>query len=731
MKFPVKLTQWYAKWQSIAKKHRVFRHWRIFAVLFILFLVAFYITILKDLPLPTKLKSRTIPQSSQVFDRNGVLLYTIYLQKNQTFIPLADIPKDVQHATIALEDKDFYKHGAIDIRGIIRAFIATVFRQELQGGSTITQQLVKNSLLTPERTITRKVKEVILSFATELLYSKDQIIEMYLNQVPYGGTSWGVEAAAQMYFGKPAKKLTLSESALIASLPEAPTTYSPQGSHPELAKKRQLEALKSMREQGYITKEQEKLAAKEPLKIKKVSNDIKAPHFVLYVKDLLEKKYGQQLVEEGGLKITTSLDYALQEYAQASVAAEVNKLKNQRVSNGSAIVTNPQTGEILAMVGSRDYFDTEIDGNVNVTLAKRQPGSSIKPINYAVGLIKGYTAATPFVDQKTCYPSIEGKEYCPVNYDGRWHGVVQMRQALGSSINIPAVKMLKANGIEAMIATASAMGITTFSEPDRYGLSLTLGGGEVTMTDMAEAYGVFANQGYKINLHPILKVVGKDGKVRETYKPPQSPIFGDKAIPPAVAYIISHILLDNGARELAFGPNSQLKIGTQPVSVKTGTTNDFKDNWTIGYTPDFVVAAWVGNNDNTPMGGLTSGVTGAAPIWRAIMVRLLEDKPASWPRMPGDVVGKQVCSTSGLLSPPEGTPDRCPTRFEYFVKGTEPKKVDPGRQKVLIDKATNDLAKEGQADNIEERNELVVTDPVGDRYCLTCPHPQPPEEEKH
>ncbi|MBI4079279.1 MAG: PBP1A family penicillin-binding protein [Candidatus Levybacteria bacterium] len=712
----------------LAKNHTVLFYWRIFAVFAILFLVAFYVAIIKDLPSPTRLSSAAIPQSSQVFDRNGVLLYTIYSQKNQTFVPISQIPKELQQATIAIEDKDFYKHGAIDLRGIVRSFLSNISGGQLQGGSTITQQLVKNSLLTPERTITRKIKEVMLAFVTELLYSKDQILEMYLNQVAYGGTAWGVEAAGQMYFGKPVERLTLAQSALIASLPEAPTTYSPFGSRPELAKKRQLLALAKMREQGYISKEQEEKAAKEGLGLKKVVNDIKAPHFVLYIRDILEQKYGHRLVEEGGLKVTTTLDLALQEYAQASVAAEIGKLKNQRVSNGASLVTNPATGEILAMIGSRDYFDKEIDGNVNVTLALRQPGSSIKPINYAVGLIKGYTAASPFADAKVCYPNISGKEYCPVNYDGKWHGVVQMRQALGNSINIPAVKMLKANSVEAMIATASAMGITTFKDPNRYGLSLTLGGGEVTMVDMAVAYGVFANQGYKIDLHPILKVVGRNGKLLEEYTPPKSPIFGKKVIPPQVAFIISHILMDNGAREAAFGSNSQLKIGNQPVSVKTGTTNDFRDNWTIGYTPQYVVAAWVGNNDNKPMGNLTSGVTGAAPIWRNIIEHLIELKPASYPRIPEDIVGKTICSTSGLLPPPDGTPDRCPTRFEYFIKGTEPKQVDPGRQKVFIDKTTNDLAKPGQTDNVEERNELVVTDVVGDMYCLTCPHPV--EEEK-
>ncbi len=702
---------------------RFLKHWKIGVILFIGGLL-FYVFILKDLPSPTRLSNTNIPQSTQIFDRNGTLLFTIYGERNQTFVPLSDTPKKLQEATIAVEDKDFYQHGPIDIRGMIRAAYSIIVHKQLQGGSTITQQLVKNSLLTQERTITRKIKEILLSFATELLYSKNRILELYLNQSPYGGPAWGVEAASQRYFGKHAKDLSLSESAIIAGLPESPTDLSPFGAHPELAKKRQEEILRKMEEQGYITKQQMDAAIRQQLVFQKVSDSIKAPHFVLYVKDLLVKKYGQESVEQGGLKVKTSLDLPLQDFTQATVASEVAKLKDYHVTNGASLVTNPATGEILAMAGSRDYFDSTIDGNVNVTDAFRQPGSSIKPINYATGLIKGLTAATPLIDQPTCYPNQGQKSYCPVNYDGKWHGAIQFRNALGNSINIPAVKVLKYNGLDAMIATASAMGITSFTNPDRYGLSLTLGGGEVTMLEMMQAYGVFANQGYLIHLHPILKVTDSHGKVLEEYKPPISPIFGKKVFSPGVPFIISQILSDNGAREMEFGPSSQLKIGNLIVAAKTGTTNDFRDNWTFGYTTSYVVGAWVGNNDNSPMGNLVSGVTGAAPIWHVVMVHLLENTKPEWPHQPTDVVGKIVCSTSGLLSPPDGTENRCPTRYEYFLKGTEPTKIDPGKQKVFIDKATNDLAKPGQTDNVEEREEVVVTDPLGDRYCMTCPHPE-------
>ena len=694
----------------------------ILAIVIFCFLL-FYFFILKDLPLPSKLASPYTPQSTQIFDRNQELLYTIYSKKNQTFIPLESIPKYMQQATIVIEDKDFYRHGAIDVRGIFRSLVAIIFRHQIQGGSTLTQQLVKNSLLTPERTILRKIKEVILSFATEAIYSKDKILEMYLNQSPYGGTSWGVEAGALTYFGKHAKNLDLAESALLAGLPSAPTTNSPFGSHPEYAKDRQEKILNKMYKEGYISAIQKENAIKKRLNFKKVSDRILAPHFVLYVKDLLVKKYGEELVQQGGLKVITSLDSNIQNFAQEVVSSEVDKLSSYHVTNGASLITNPATGEILAMVGSKNYFDTKIEGNVNVVLSLRQPGSAIKPINYAVGLMSKYTAATPFVDQKTCFPNPTGKDYCPVNYDGKWHGIVQMRYALGNSINIPAVKMLKLNGVEAMTATSSAMGITTFTDPDRYGLSLTLGGGDVTMLEMAQAFGVFANQGYKITLHPILKITKNDGKILGKYNPPKSPIFGKKILPSTVSFIISDILADNSARSIEFGENSALKIKDKIVSVKTGTTNDLRDNWTIGYTPSFVVATWVGNNDNSPMNNLASGITGAAPIWNKIMTYLLKDKPQEPVQRPVGVIQKKICSTSGLLPPPDNTPNACPTRFEYFIKGTEPARLDPGMQKAFIDKSTNNLAAPKQTDNVEERESLIVTDPTGDSYCLSCPQP--------
>lgn len=711
----------------LTARRYLLRYWKLLVVLVVLAVFS-YFYVLRDLPkLATLSSPSATAQSTKILDRNGKLLYNIYSSQNRTLIPLSEVSDYAKSATIAIEDKDFYKHGPLDPRGIIRALINIVFKQNLQGGSTITQQLVKTSLLSNERTIQRKVREIFLAFFAERFYSKDKILELYLSQVPYGGTAYGIEAASETYFGKKAKDLNLAESALLAGLPSAPTLYSPFGAHPELARKRQKEVLRRMVEDGYITPELAEAAQKQELGFSKRIVDIRAPHFVFYVKQLLLEKYGEKFVEETGLKVTTTLDLNLQEYAQATVSAEIARLTDLRVSNGAAMVVKPATGEILAMVGSKDYFDEANDGNVNVTLALRQPGSAIKPINYAAGLGKGIvTPATPFVDKPVCYPNVSGPPYCPVNYDGRFHGVVQLRFAMGNSYNIPAVKMLKINGVEDMIATASAMGITSFKDPSRYGLSLTLGGGEVSMLEMAQAFGVFANGGYKVDLTAILKVEDIHGKVLEEYKPPASPFFAKKVIPEAVAFLISHILSDNNARSAAFGTNSQLNIPGKTVAVKTGTTDDKRDNWTIGYTPSYLTAVWVGNNDNTPMHpSLSSGVTGAAPIFNLIMRSVLKDAPNEGFRKPDTVIDKTVCADYGTLAPEtaEGQPAPCPTRFEYFIKGFYDPKVRVERQITTIDKGTGALAREGQAENVEQKEETIIIDGTGDRFCTSCPLP--------
>lgn len=610
---------------------------------------------LQSLPNPQLLTQRDLEVSTKIMDRNGQLLYEIYVDQNRTPVKLEDIPLIVKQATLAIEDNDFYHHPGFSIRGILRATSnLIVHREVLGGGSTITQQLIKSALLTPEVTIVRKTKEIILAFWAEWLFSKDQIFEMYLNQVPYGGTAWGIESASQTYFNKPVTSLTLAEAALLAGLPAAPSEYSPFGSHPEKAVVRQREVLERMEIDGYITPEQKQQAIAYPLQFAKPRVGIRAPHFVMYIKALLEKKYGPRLLERGGLRVVTSLDLTLQEKVEEIVKTHVDSLARLQVGNGAAVVTNPRSGDILAMVGSRDYFDDSRDGNVNVTTALRQPGSSIKVVTYTAALENGMSAATIINDAPIVYQNTGSEPYAPVNYDGKFHGPVPLRNALANSYNIPAVKTLAAIGLPAMMDKAKAMGINSWSrDPSRYGLSLTLGGGEVTMLEMASVYGSLANMGKRQELRPILQVTDYTGKVLEDQVPSKSV----EAVKPEVAWIISHILADNTARSQAFGLNSALVIPGYTVSVKTGTTNDKRDNWTAGYTPSYAAVVWVGNNDNSPMNPyLTSGITGAAPIWHDIMVEILKGKPDETNPKPGTIVSLP-CYFG---------------KVEYFIRGTEP-----------------------------------------------------------
>ena len=720
-----------ASWRWQFKKLLTRRRF-VWTSLIILTLAIFlYLFIFKDFPSPETLSTSDLSQTTKIYSRNGELLYDIFIDKNRTLVPISQIPKYVQEATIAIEDKDFYKHRGINpVGGILRALKETIFRQQLQGGSTITQQLVKTALLNPERTLQRKAKEIILALLVELRYPKDKILEMYLNNVPYGGTAWAIEAASERDFGKPVQQLSLAESALLAGLPAAPTLYSPYGAHPELAQERQQAVLRRMVEDGYITQDQADTASKTELKFSPPTTNIKAPHFVMYVKQKLVERYGEKQVEQGGLRITTTLDWNLQEFAENTVATEVAKLADLNVTNGATLVTHPATGEILAMVGSKDYFASE-SGSFNVVTAKRQPGSAIKPINYAIGLEnRVVTPATVFIDQATCFPSIP-TAYCPQNYDGQFHGPVQMRFALGSSYNIPAVKMLKLNTVENMVASSSAFGITTLTDPSRYGLSLTLGGGEVPMTEMATAFGVFANTGIRKNLVSILKVEDSHGKILEEYKdtnlnqavPQALLINGQRVISTETAFLISHILLDQNARSAAFGTSFLQVAGHPAVSVKTGTTDDKRDNWTIGFTPEILVATWVGNNDNSPMHPyLTSGVTGAAPIWNKIISFYLKDKKESWPKQPEGIIGTQVCPISGLLPQDDNA---CGPRYEYFIKGTQPTEKENLKQSVIIDNATQKLAKPDQTENVSTVERSIVRDAFG-LYCIDCPHDNDP-----
>lgn len=625
----------------------------------------------RDLPTPGRLVESKFSDSTRIYDRNGELLYSVYQDQNRTYVPLLQIPKTLQQATIAIEDEDFYKNDGFSVSGYLR-IIPNIFRfGGLTGGSTITQQLVKNVLLTSERRLSRKVKELILAIQVSNRFSKDEILEMYLNNIPYGGAAVGVEAAAQTYFDKEAKELTLPESVFLAGLPQSPTRYSPfSGNKYYIGRAKAV--LQQMVDNDYITKEESEMALRtvEEYKFSKREAGIKAPHFVLYVKELLAKEFGEEVLERGGLQVTTTLDYKLQQDAEKIVKEEIDKLKTYKVGNGGALVTDPRTGEILAMVGSKDYFDTENDGNFNTVFARRQPGSSLKPIIYARAFEKGYTPATMLMDVKTEFASNTSDQpnYIPVNYSGKFSGPIQVRFALASSLNIPAVKTLAFVGIKDAMQKATDMGINNWEPTTEnlktVGLSLVLGGREVTLFDEVSAYGVFANKGVKQDLYTIQKVTDSRGEKLFEHKKQEGP----KALGEDISFLISHILLDNVARTQEFGPNSFLRIPGHTVSVKTGTTDEKRDNWTVGYTPSFVVGVWVGNNDNSPMNPkIASGTTGASTIWHDLMVRVLKSKDDEQFEKPDNVVAMQIDALGGGL-PIDGQP----ARTEYFIKGTEP-----------------------------------------------------------
>lgn len=631
----------------------------------------------RDLPTPGKLVASKYKDATKIYDRKGVLLYSVYQDENRTYIKLADIPKDLQHATIAIEDKDFYKNNGFSPAAYLRVFRDFLLGRGLTGGSTITQQLVKNVLLTNQRSISRKIKELILAIQVDKKYSKDDILEMYLNNIPYGGTAIGVEAAAEQYFGKKAKDLDLGQSAFLAGLPQSPSLYSPFNGKKYYLDRMQA-VLRQMVANSYITQDQSVSAFNEikGYQFSDKNTSIKAPHFVMYVKELLAQQFGENMVTSGGLQVTTTLDYDIQQKAEQIVKDEVNNLKIYKVSNGAAIVADPKTGELLAMVGSKDYFDQSNDGNFNVSISNtRQPGSSLKPIMYAVAFNKGYTPATMIMDVKTDFPTNDptAPTYTPVNYDGKYHGPVQLRFALGNSLNIPAVKMLARVGIKDVLQQGYEMGIDhwnpTADTLSHVGLSLVLGGRETSLMNEITAYSVFANKGVRQDPVTILKVTDSQGNVLYEHKQTE----GKKVLSPDVAFLISHILLDNNARSMEFGPNSWLVIPGKTVSVKTGTTDEKRDNWTIGYTPSYVVGVWVGNNDNSPMNpAIASGITGASPIWNKIMSYVLKGKPDEQPQKPDDVIAMQIDSFVGGL--PHGG---MPTRTEYFIKGTEPTAESP------------------------------------------------------
>lgn len=629
-------------------------------ILIYMFFIIFY-----NLPSPSELTKKTPQVSTKIYDRNGNLLYKIYKDENRTIVPLEKIPPNVRFATLAAEDAEFYSHPGFSIRGIIRALVQDIKTGSLYGGSTITQQLVKNVLLSPEKTFVRKIKEIILSIEVELAYTKDQILEMYLNEISYGGTAYGIEEASQFYFGKNVEKLTLAEAAYLAGLSKSPTLFSPYGQNPEAGFVRQKEVLDLMVINKFISKSEEEEALKQKLIFTPNKTNLKAPHFVMYVRNLLVDKYGEDLVEKGGLEVITSLDLSIQEASEQIVKNEVNKLRNLNVGNGAAMVVNPKTGEILAMVGSKDYFDTNYDGQVNVTTSLRQPGSSIKVVNYAYALSHGFSPASIIDDSPVTYTIPGSLPYSPVNYDGKFKGKISIRSALAESRNIPAVKILASYGVENMVQEGKKLGITTWDNSENFGLSLTLGGGAVKMTDMTRVYSTLANEGKTPELMPILSIKDYKGRTLEKNYPKTN-----QTIDKRVAFLITDILKDNFARAPEFGLNSYLVIKDHPeVAVKTGTSNDLRDNWTIGYNQDFLVAVWVGNNDNSSMSRVASGITGASPIWNKIMSFLLNEKPSIDWKVPDGVSKVNICSLTATLPC-----DACPTRQEWFLDENKPSK---------------------------------------------------------
>lgn len=662
---------------------------------------AAYLWLAVDLPSVDGLAQRSAAPSSRILDRHGRLLYEIADPQlgRHTAIPLAQMPDDLKAATIATEDANFYTNPGVDAWGILRALVINLRGGDtLAGGSTITQQVARNLLLDAderaERTLRRKLRESILAWRLNRSYSKDQILELYLNESYYGHVAYGVEAAARTYFGKPASDLDLAECALLAGLPQAPALYDPL-TDPDAARERQGVVLDLMVKTGAISEEQAIQAKSEPLHYAALAFPIQAPHFVTAVWAELERQLGAEALYHAGLVVTTTLDLDWQITAENVLRRHIATLNvpdeqgpGHNVHNGALVAIDPATGDVLAMVGSPDYFDTATSGAVNAALAPRQPGSAMKPLTYATAFTPrtGFAPLTPasmLLDVRTVFMTAEDVPYVPQNYDYRFHGPVLARTALASSYNIPAVKVLQYIGVSEFLATAERLGITTLDPSNRYGLALTLGGGEVRLLELTAAYGAFATGGQRVTPRLVLEIRDQAGK---PVTPPAQAGHGEQVVDPRVAYLITSILSDEQARAPQFGLDSMLEL-SRPAAAKTGTTTDYRDNWTVGYTPDLVAGVWVGNADNSPMAHV-SGITGAAPVWHDFMEAVLRGRPERGFTRPAGITEATVCTLSGLLPTPY-----CPlTREELFVAGTEPSQYDTFYQPFKIDIATGALA---------------------------------------
>lgn len=632
------------------KSHRFAWFVLIIAVGLALFAAQKTITLLQNIPSPESITERSVIESTKIFDRTGkILLYEIHGEEKRTIIPFSEIPEHVKQATLAAEDLNFYQHGGLDWRGILRAAGKNVLRGEItQGGSTITQQLVKKALLSDERTYTRKIKEALLSILVERKYSKDEILEWYLNQIPYGSNAYGIAAAAETFFGKEVRDLGIAEAALLAALPKAPTYYSPHGSYKEELSARKNWIIERMAEAKFIPTNDIDGLKNSKLIFLPPRQSMRAPHFVLYVREYLNEKYGEDFVERGGLRVITTLDWVVQEEAEKAIleGAEQNE-KAVQAANAALVAIDPRSGEILAMVGSKDYWGTPLpekcapgincrfDPHVNVAMRSRQPGSAFKPFIYATAFQKGYTPETVLFDVPTefnssCLPngtkpadtSEEVQCYHPQNYDGKFRGPVTLRQSIAQSLNVPSVKLLYLAGVEDSIKIAETLGISTLGDPLRYGLSLVLGGAEVTLLDMTSAFGAFARDGI---LYPKTSILKIEAAGRTILEEKNSASF--RVLDENVARTINDVLSDNEARVPVFNPRSSLYFPGRAVAAKTGTTQDYRDAWVIGYTPSLVAGVWVGNSDNSPMHQSSISVMVAGPIWHRFLEGLLKNSP--------------------------------------------------------------------------------------------------------
>ena len=602
-----------------------------------------------EIPDLSAFEERRVLQSTKIYDRTGeVVLYDLHQDVRRTIIPFEEMSRHIKNATVAIEDDQFYQHIGIDFRAIIRAALANFQDGDLlggQGGSTITQQVIKNSVLDRDKKLSRKAKEAILSIKLERVLEKEAILEIYLNESPYGGTIYGIEEASRAFFAKSASDLTLPEAAYLAAIPQAQTYYSPYGNNRDALDRRQKLVLDRMRLNGFITVEEYEEAKQVEVEFQpQAVTGIRAPHFVMYIIEQLAERFGEEAMAEQGYRVITTLDWELQKEAEKIVAQKAaSNTVRFNASNAGLVAVNPQEGDVLVMVGSRDYFSEDIDGNFNVTLASRQPGSSIKPFVYASAFKKGYLPATVIFDVPTqfspqCAPDSRSSEspcYAPNNYNAKFVGPISMRNALAQSLNIPAVKTLYLAGLKDTLKFMADMGLTTLNDPDRYGLTLVLGGGEVRLLDMTHAYGVFANGGLKAEPRSILRVEDSRGNVIE-----ESKVVTNRVLDENVAYMISDVLSDNVARTPLWGSNSLINFNNRDVAAKSGSTNNLRDAWIMGYTPNLAVGAWVGNNNNEPMGGGLSGLI-TTPMWRAFM-------DVALPKIPEETFPQPQINTIGV-----------------------------------------------------------------------------------